>query len=132
MTFHRKHRGRPRPQFESSDNDFLAPRRHDRAAQKAAQLCRQVERTLALALPACADPLVSELSVLAVHPAPDAGRLLLELAAPIGSTVPAVDRLARLTAAAPFLRHEIASAITRKRAPELSFVLVAPPTGGDR
>jgi ribosome-binding factor A len=55
-----------------------------------------------------------------VLPAPDCGRLLVHVAIPSGLSV--VDAMAALGRAAPGLRSEVASAISRKRAPELCFI----------
>jgi len=113
---------------EMSSSQFLSPRREDRAAQKTAQLCRQVERVLALILPACADELVQDLMPVSVRPAPDATRLLIEVRPTFTqSSLTAADlaeRLSHLEAALPYLRHEVAASITRKRAPELMFMIV--------
>ncbi len=101
-----------------------------RRQQKAKQLCRQVERALTLALLECGDPAIQDLAVLSVTPAPDVGRLLVAVRAPqIGaeqaSSGPA-EHLMRLEAVKGKLRSEVASAITRKRAPELIFRVLLP------
>jgi ribosome-binding factor A len=44
---------------------------------------------------------------------------------------PVAEALAALRQDAPRLRSEVAAAITRKRAPELSFVPAVPDGGGD-
>ena len=98
--------------------------RPGRRGQKDQQLCRQVERALALTLPGCSDPLLGDLIVRSVIPAPDATHLLVFLSS--SGRADAANVLAALSGAAGLLRHEIARAITRKRAPELSFQLVAP------
>ena len=54
-----------------------------------------------------------------VVPAPDCGRLLVYVAVP--EHRPVVEVLAELRADLPRLRAELAMAIARKRAPELSF-----------
>jgi len=104
--------------------------RDDRKTQ---QLCRQVERTLSLALSGgFGDLVLSELMVESVVPAPDATRLLVNLrrisAGESGNRDANVSdiyqRLERISGA---LRHEVAQAITRKRAPELMFRIVAEP-----
>jgi ribosome-binding factor A len=94
----------------------------DRQAQrKAQQFCRQVQRALNLAL---ADRNVgdgvNDLFVEDVLPAPDCGRLLVYVVIPAG--LPVADAMIALGREAPRLRAEVASAITRKRAPELCFV----------
>jgi ribosome-binding factor A len=91
------------------------------AQRKARQFCRQVQRALNLAL---ADRNVgdgvNELFVEDVFPAPDCGRLLVHVLIPAGR--PVADAMIALGREAPRLRSEVASAITRKRAPELCFV----------
>ncbi len=101
-------------------------RRH--GEHKARQLCRQVERALNLALAgASGDEALDGLFVAEVTPAPDSGHLLVRVIVPAGR--PVADVLAALHRAAPGLRAEVAMAITRKRAPELSFYPGA--CGGD-
>jgi len=63
-----------------------------------------------------------------VSPAPDCGHLLVHVVIPASRSV--ADALSGLRRDAPRLRSEVAMAITRKRAPELSFV-PASATGGD-
>jgi len=57
-----------------------------------------------------------------VSPAPDCGRLLVHVTVPAG--LPIVDAMQALGRETARLRSEVASAITRKRAPELCFVPV--------
>ena len=64
-----------------------------------------------------------------VSPAPDCGRLLVYVLVPDGLAV--ADAIGALVRETPRLRSEVASAITRKRAPELCFVPVHPDGGGD-
>ena len=108
---------------QSIDPEFLEAleeRSHKRrsadrhAQQKAWQLCRQVQRALNLAL-ADQDIFVDE-----VTPAPDCGHLLVYILIGRERSVP--EALEALRRESPRLRAEVASAITRKRAPELSFV----------
>lgn len=119
-------------------DELLSDPRRRKARHKDQQLCRQVAQTLSLALSGCGDALLRDLYVADVIPAPDAGRLLVSVypvtALPShepGDTESAIlpeqfsQILARLDAAAPMLRREVASAITRKRAPELLFRVVA-------
>lgn len=82
---------------------------------KAQMLCRQVQRVLSLSL--------TELSVVDVTPGPDSSRLIVHVVIPRHMAVAEV--LARLSEATPALRAEVARAITRKRAPELSFIPIA-------
>lgn len=99
------------------------------AERKAQQFCRQVQRALNLALEGrSANEDISGLFVAEVSPAPDCGRLLVHVVIPEGR--PVADSIAALQRDTPRLRTEVAMAITRKRAPELSFVPVFP-DGGD-
>jgi ribosome-binding factor A len=102
-------------------------RQFDRKAQ---QFCRQVQRALNLA---SADRNVrdglSDLFVEEVFPAPDCGHLLVHVIIPSG--LPTIDAMAALGREAPGLRLEVASAISRKRAPELCFVPASDDGGGD-
>jgi ribosome-binding factor A len=87
-------------------------------------------QALSLALADSADDVLRELTVVSVEPAPDVSRLLVSVAPVLAAgrgagEVSAIDVLTRLNAAARWLRSEVASAITRKRAPELMFVIVA-------
>ena len=67
-----------------------------------------------------ADQMLQEVMVESVRPAPDATRLLVVLTTSRpNSDVP--EMLRRLEHIRPRLRAEVASAITRKRAPELVF-----------
>jgi ribosome-binding factor A len=97
--------------------------------RKARQLCRQVQRALNLALAdRHSDDGLNDLFVEDVSPAPDCGHLLVHVVIPIDR--PVTEALSALRLNAPRLRSDVAMAITRKRAPELSFV-PAFPDGGD-
>jgi ribosome-binding factor A len=74
------------------------------------RLCRQVEDALVLALSG------EDLALEAVEPAPSASRLLVTVIA--CDPRAAVERLATLHAR---LRADVASAIRRRRVPELAF-----------
>ena len=108
----------------------------DRQAQrKTQQFCRQVQRALNLALADrnIGDGVqgngVNDLFVEDVLPAPDCGRLLVRVVIPAG--LPVADAMIALGREAPRLRSEVASAITRKRAPELCFVPASQEGGRD-
>lgn len=102
----------------SSDRLSSAGRQGER---KTRQFCRQVQRALNLALAdRSADDGLDELFVEDVSPAPDCGHLLVHVVIPIDR--PVAEALAALRRDGPRLRSEVAMAITRKRAPELSFV----------
>jgi ribosome-binding factor A len=113
-------------QSQSLDPDFAEALYDDssghsssgrQAQRKAQQFCRQVQRALNLAL---ADHNVDDLFIEEVHPAPDCGHLMVHVVVPAG--MPVADAMAALGREAPRLRSEVASAISRKRAPELFFV----------
>ena len=88
-----------------------------------------MQRALNLALAdRIADDGLNDLFVEDVSPAPDCGHLLVHVVIPVDRHV--ADALSALRRDAPRLRSEVAMAITRKRAPELSFV-PAFPDGGD-
>jgi ribosome-binding factor A len=98
--------------------------------RKARQFCRQVERALNLALAdRHADDGLNDLFVEDVSPAPDCGHLLVHVVIPADRSVN--EALSALRQDAPRLRSEVAMAITRKRAPELSFVPAFPDGGED-
>lgn len=94
--------------------------------RKARQLASQVFETLGGVLAGdTGDDLLGALRVVSVEPAPDASRLLVSLALlPPADAVDPDELRARLARAAGWLRTEVAAAVTRKRAPRLSFRLV--------
>ena len=106
-------------------------RSSDRQAErKAKQLCRQVERALNLAFAdRNARDDIGGLFADEVSPSPDCGRLLVHVLIPAGR--PVADVLSALRSEAPRLRSEVAAAITRKRAPELTFIPALPEGGSD-
>jgi len=115
----------------SSHGDRRGPRRVGGGAscfdskhrRKLDQLCRQVCRALMYAIPGeMGDPVLQGLSVEEVLPAPDAGRLLVRLRHE-GRPEQMAEILGRLEVVEPYLRAQVAAAITRKRAPELTFAL---------
>lgn len=92
--------------------------------RKARQLCEQVKVSLHGILAVCADDVVRDLQVLSVLPAPHAGRLQIAVAVP--STADAIDRRAaevRLQVVAGWIRSEVASAVHRRKVPELVWVV---------
>jgi ribosome-binding factor A len=110
----------------SGGRDQGSRRRNSRGQQKAMQLCRQAQRALSMALAGeCDDDVLRSLYVDAVVPAPDATQLLVRLVIPSSARdVRADDVLARLDRVHGLLRRAVAEAITRKRAPDLAFVVV--------
>jgi ribosome-binding factor A len=94
--------------------------------RKARQLCRQVLEVLD-ALLACqgGDDRLLDLAVVAVDPAPDSSRLLVTVTPrPSGIPPDPLEILASLDRASGWMRSEVASAITRKRAPLLTYRIV--------
>jgi hypothetical protein len=115
-----------RASTESDASEIFFPSGKGRRDHKTAQLCRQVFRALSLALGECADDLLRELILHDVTPAPDASRLLVRVGFSMAAPdIGIAEVLARLAQASGFLRHQVAMVITRKRAPEIFFTLVA-------
>lgn len=108
-------------------DDGLDPRLDPRessnqqAGRKALQLCRQVQHALDDALAGCHDPVLQQLHVVSVAPAPHSGRMQVLVRPDDANPAEVMNRLAH---AAPRLRCEVASAIHRRRAPELAFCVV--------
>ncbi len=99
-------------------------REHRKQNYKALQLCRQVQRILTVELAGFGgDEVLRDLYVVEVMPVDGSSQLLVQVSVPASAAV--VDVLGRLEWAAPRLRAAVAAAITRKRAPELTFVPVA-------
>ena len=98
--------------------------------RKVHQLCRQVGQALDEVLAECADVVLQGLCVEGVQPCPDASRLLVTVA-PIDNQPPNVAEAAivvdHLQRASGHLRCEVATAVTRKRAPLLLYRLAEPP-----
>jgi len=112
---------------ESKFKNLSAGRQVQRKAQ---QFCRQVQRALNLALADCGPgDGINGLFVEEVSPAPHCGRLLVHVLIPGEHHV--ADAMSALRRTGPRLRSEVAMAITRKRAPELSFVPVFGEGGND-
>lgn len=115
---------------EVGPEDGSDPRRfHDRRGQhgkppgrKAHQLCSQVAQALLVILPGLADEVLRDLTVVSVEPAPHSGRLLVTVAGPAPTDATGrhvvCEHLAR---AAGLIRSEVASAVNRRKAPELVF-----------
>lgn len=111
-------------EFAAALEDEDAQRRQARrqhSEYKTRQLCHQVQRALNLALVArSAGGDLDAVFVSGVSPAPDCGHLLVQVLIPDGCST--TDVLSELRARTPRLRAEVARSISRKRAPELSFV----------
>jgi ribosome-binding factor A len=93
-----------------------------KASRKGQQLCGQVKDALSVILPACADITLQGLAVVGVEPAPHTGRLLVLVSGP--ADVDRATMVHALMRAAGFLRHEVASAISRRHTPELIFEII--------
>lgn len=111
------------PDFERALEDSAererARGRH--AEHKTRQLCRQVQRALNLALATgFTDDDLCNLFVVDVSPAPGCGHLLAHVVVPDQRTGQWV--LSKLREHTPRVRTVVARSISRKRAPELSFV----------
>lgn len=114
------------PDFERAleENEYRRKARDARQEQKTRQLCRQVQRALNLALAGqFTEGTLDNVYVAEVSATGAVGRLLVHVALPDDRPVSAV--LAELRDRAPQLRAIVAGFITRKRAPELSFTVVA-------
>ena len=134
----RRGRARPAPAdslFErallghgSFEDKAFDPRRD----RKTLQLCRQVQRALAMALGGeCADVLLADAYVESVEPLGGPGQLFVRVVVPADTAAPPAAVAERLAALTPRLRAVVASEIYRKRVPALSFVVVPiHPAGG--
>jgi ribosome-binding factor A len=89
--------------------------------RKAQQLGQQVAETLGQVLAGLDDDVLRDLYVVSAEPAPDASRYVVTLAALPADGFDPVRVLERLEHAAGRLRAEVASAITRRRAPLLAY-----------
>jgi ribosome-binding factor A len=120
------------PDFEDAlyENTSGDPSSGRQAQRKTLQFCRQVQRALNLALSdRNADEEIGDVFVEGVFPAPDCGRLLVHVVVPAG--LPVADAMISLGRQTARLRSEVASAITRKRTPELCFVPASQDGGSD-
>lgn len=102
---------------------FRKSKQVKKTGRKALQLCSQVADTLSLVLSGeCGDEVLQNLLVAEVTPAPDASQLLVLLTpAPGSQTLTTEEVTIALRAASGRLRTEVAAAISRKRAPRLTF-----------
>ena len=94
--------------------------RGGRSGHKDLQVCRQVFDALTYALAELDDPMIEELALTSVTPAPNAARVLVTLV-PFRSDIDSGAALERLQALMSDLREEVAAELTRKRVPELVF-----------
>lgn len=93
-----------------------------RGGHKDLQVCRQVFDALSYALAELDDPVIAELVLVSVTPAPSAARVQVNLV-PAHAGVDRDAALVRLGQIAPELREEVAAEVTRRRVPELAFHL---------
>jgi ribosome-binding factor A len=93
--------------------------------RKDLQLCRQVFDALTYALAEVDDPIIDDLVLASVVPAPSAARVQVTLV-PSHDEIDPDDALARVREIADELREEVAAEVTRKRAPELVFRIGRP------
>jgi hypothetical protein len=100
--------------------------RRQKPDYKTLALCKQVFRTLSCTLAGeCGDPVLQDLTVDAVLPAPNAGHLVVVLRpGSVSNRLTMADILMRLEQVHSMLRARVAEAIVRKRAPELSFQIL--------
>ncbi|HWO24415.1 MAG TPA: hypothetical protein VNO30_36975 [Kofleriaceae bacterium] len=94
--------------------------RRGRSGHKDLQVCRQVFDALTYALAELDDPMIDELSLASVIPAPNAARVLVTMV-PSRDGIDPAAALARLRDSMTDLREEVAAELTRKRVPELVF-----------
>ena len=94
------------------------PRGHN--DHKAFQVCRQVFDVLTLALAEIDDPLIDDLVLARVMPAPNASRVQVILV-PAHADIDSTEALARIAEFADELREEVAAEVSRRRVPELVF-----------
>jgi ribosome-binding factor A len=108
------------PRLEPREGPTKVPNR------KALQLCAQVAETLSFVLAGeCDDDLLRELCVESVVPAPTSARMLVTLSlAGLGTEVPRDEVEQRLQRVRLRLRAEVASAIHRRKVPDLLFNLI--------
>jgi len=107
------------------DKRRLLKRDDKEPGRKSRQLAAQVMDQLRLILAGLADPILTNLMVVSVQPAPNSGRLMVTVAG--SSPTDAADTATVLTAlekATSVLRRGVAAAITRRYAPELVFRVV--------
>ena len=103
---------------------FQRHSRERREFRKTQQLCQQVSNAIEIELASADDPRLQDLRVLQVEPAPDSSRLAIVVSYYGEEPFDPEELLDALDVATSRLRHEVAQAITRRRAPDLTFRLV--------
>lgn len=91
-----------------------------RRGHKDLQVCRQVLDALTFALAELDDPLIDDLILVSVIPAPSAARVQVTLV-PSHDRIDCVAALERLREVGAELREEVAAEVARARVPELVF-----------
>jgi ribosome-binding factor A len=120
------------PEDGTDPRDWTKDWNARRPGRKALQLCRQVAESLHAALAGCGDDVLNGLQVTAVAPAPNAGRLLVTVAAAPSAAQPdAAIVTEHLRRVARLLRSEVAAAINRRKTPELVFAVRAVPISNE-
>jgi ribosome-binding factor A len=116
----------PLTEEDLDDSEFFRrrERRHTpHHRHKHQQLAAQVAAIVGEAIAVLDDPRLSALVVVGAAPAPDAGRMVISVVDRDGGSVD--DVAALLARVRGTLRAEVAAGISRRRAPELSFAVVA-------
>ncbi|HZE96008.1 MAG TPA: hypothetical protein VE981_03180 [Planctomycetota bacterium] len=99
-----------------------SPGKHD---LKARRLCRQVSEALQSGLSGeCSDEVLQQVWVCSVDPAAEASRLVVTVSLP--EAIHPLEALSRLEGARGLLRTIVASAIHRKKVPDLTFRIAGP------
>ncbi len=89
--------------------------------RKLQQLCKQVATALQFVLPSVQG--LADVRVMQVMPAPNAGRMCVAVSVP--GSGGAEQIAAQFERCSPYLRREVAQFVSRRRVPELVFMLVA-------
>ncbi|MCO6437450.1 MAG: hypothetical protein J5J06_10215 [Phycisphaerae bacterium] len=89
--------------------------------RKLQQLCKQVASVLRLVLPSL--DVLTDVAVVSVVPAPNAGRLRVIVAAP--DTADRQHIAMRIEHCSGYLRWEVGQAVARRRVPELVFSIIS-------
>jgi ribosome-binding factor A len=97
-----------------------------RRGHKDLQVCRQVFDALTYALAELDDPVIDELMLVSVIPAPSAARVQVTLVPTSTDSLDLDEALERLYEVAPELRLDVAAELSRRRVPELVFRIDRP------
>jgi ribosome-binding factor A len=111
-----------RPRLNTRDIELAHVGAGDR---KTRQLCKQVERIVSLLFAGeVSDSHLSQLSVATVEPMAGASRLMVVVVSGTRDPQKLLEIRERLERARGFIRSEVAQEIHRKKAPELSFMVL--------